>query len=210
MNGTHTHTHARTQNTTLHHFERVVIYFYFQSRKKKKNRKRAPKCRYKIRNIIIIPLKCVFAAHVYVSHIRHRGLLCVASLHVFVCQYCSLCRVAIANQTSYDLVSIIKLTNSDAFINNNSSSNRKRCRSHLFPIHSYRNAEALDDLYFHRKFKLGKELKGKLHFLSMHFFPRQFVVQIEKFTSRLPSTMPKWMLGKTESHHFYYFSVDIK
>lgn len=134
----------------------------------------------------------------------------VRYVHVFVCQYCSLCRVAIANQTSSDLVSIIRLTNSDAFINNNSSSNWKRCRSHSLPIHSYRNAEASVDLYFHRKFKLGKELKGKLHFLSMHSFPRSSILNREIHFQVTINNVEVDALGKTKSHHFYYFSVDIK
>lgn len=77
-------------------------------------------------------------------------------------------------------------------------------------IHSYRNAEASVDLYFHRKFKLGKELKGKLHFLSMHSFPRSSILNREIHFQVTINNVEVDALGKTKSHHFYYFSVDIK
>lgn len=51
---THSCTHA-----TLHHFERVVVFFILESEEEGESKIKTSKCRYKIRNIIIILLKCV-------------------------------------------------------------------------------------------------------------------------------------------------------
>lgn len=113
----HTHMHAQ------HYITTNGLLFILESEEKEN---KTPKCRYKIRNIIMILLLKWFCVLMFMFLISDRGLLCERTHSPFISSFANIVRfvLLLLPATSYDLVSIIKLTNSDAFINNNNNNNK--------------------------------------------------------------------------------------
>lgn len=103
----HTHTHI------LRHFLNSFFFIYLVGW--------IARCRYKIRKFLYWILRVERICDMWLKW----GFYC--ALHVLLLGRCQF-RSSVVVATSHDLVSIIKLTNSDAFINN-----EKHWQTHLFP-----------------------------------------------------------------------------